>query len=84
MLWPSVFGFLYQRFPLLVRISFPRKIPYLFVWKRPEDSSVREVVRVSTYSEPPRESPVNWTGCVEIKRHDGTRDFIRTLLKNFR
>ena len=59
----------------------PRKIPYLFVWKRPEDSSVREVVRVFAYSEPPREFPVNWTGCVEIKRHDGTRDLIRTLLR---
>ena len=39
----------------------PRKIPYLFVWKRPEDSSVREVVRVFAYNEPPREFPVNWT-----------------------
>lgn len=25
----------------------PRKIPYLFEWKRPEDSSVREAVGVS-------------------------------------
>jgi hypothetical protein len=59
----------------------PRKIPYLFVWKRPEDSSVREVVRVFGYNEPPREFPVNWTGWVEIKRADGTRDLIRTLLR---
>ena len=59
----------------------PRKIPYLFVWKRPEDSSVREVVRVFAYSEPPREFPVNWTGWVEIKHPDGTRDLIRTLLR---
>ena len=27
----------------------PRKIPYLFLWKRLEDSSVREVVRVSNH-----------------------------------
>src|SRR5260370_15781139 len=59
----------------------PRKIPYLFVWKRPEDSSVREVVRGFAYSEPPREFPVNWTGLAEIKRPDGTPDLIRTLLR---
>ena len=40
---------------------------------------MREVVRVFAYSEPPREFPVNWTGWVEIKRPDGTRDLIRTL-----
>jgi hypothetical protein len=59
----------------------PRKIPYLLVWKRPEDNSVREVVRAFAYSEPPREFPLNWTGWVEIKRPDGTRDLIRTLLR---
>jgi hypothetical protein len=59
----------------------PRKIPYLFVWKRPEDRSVQEVVRVFAYSEPAREFPVNWTGWAEIKRPDGTRDLIRTLLR---
>ena len=37
-----------------------RKIPYLFVWKRAEDSSVREAVRVSAYSE--------LAGWAEIKR----------------
>ena len=59
----------------------PRGIPYLFVWKRPEDSSVREVVRVSVYSEPPRQFPVSWAGWAEIKRPDGARDRIRTLLR---
>ena len=51
----------------------PRKIPYLFVWKRVEDSSVREAVRVSAYSE--------LAGWAEIKRPDGTRNLIRTLLQ---
>src|SRR5260370_18259962 len=59
----------------------PRKIPYLFVWKRPEDSSVREVVRVFAYSEPPREFPVTWTGWAEINRPAGTHEVIRTLLR---
>ena len=51
----------------------PRHIPYLFVWKRAEDSSVREAVRVSACSE--------LDGCAEIKRPDGIRDLIRTLLE---
>src|SRR5215469_2495618 len=51
----------------------PRKIPYLFVWNRAEDSLVREAVRVSAYSE--------LAGWAEIKRPDGTRNLVRTLLK---
>jgi hypothetical protein len=58
----------------------PRKIPYFLIWKRPEDSSAREVVRVSPYCERPNQD-VNGPGCTEIKRPDGTRDLIRTLLK---
>jgi hypothetical protein len=42
---------------------------------------VREVVRVFAYSEPTREFPVNWIGWAEIRRPDGTRDLIRTLLR---
>jgi hypothetical protein len=44
----------------------PRKIPYLLVWKRPEDSSVREVVRISTYGQ----FPPDWADWAEIKRPD--------------
>ena len=51
----------------------PRKIPYLFLWKRAQDSSVREAVRVSACSE--------LAGWAEIKRPDGIRDLIRTLLE---
>jgi hypothetical protein len=50
----------------------PRKIPHLFVWKRAQDSSVREAVRVSAYSE--------LAAWAETKRPDGTRNLIRTLL----
>jgi hypothetical protein len=49
--------------------------------ERPEDSSVQEVVRISAYSEPPRQFPVNWAGWAEVKRRDGARDRIRTLLR---
>jgi hypothetical protein len=68
-----------ERVPLLPAwavawvLDDPRKIPYLFVWKRPADSSVREVVRVSAYS--------GLAGWAEIKRPDGTRDLVRTLLQ---
>ena len=62
-------------------LNDPRKIPYLFVWKRPEDSSVREVVRLSAYSKPASESPSDWADWAEIKRPDGTRDLIRTLVR---
>ena len=51
----------------------PRKIPYLLIWKRPEDSTVREVVRVSACSD--------LAGWAEIKRPDGARDLIRTVLQ---
>ena len=47
----------------------PRKIPYLLVWKRPEDCSVREVVRISTYGQ----FPPDWAGWVEIRASSGKR-----------
>jgi hypothetical protein len=56
----------------------PRKIPYLLIWKKSEDCTVREVVRVSAYCEPRSQDVASWA---EIKRPDGTRDLIRTLLK---
>jgi hypothetical protein len=58
----------------------PRKIPYLLVWRRPEDSSAREIVRVSVYSERPSRG-VNRTSCAETKRPDGTRDLLHTHSK---
>ena len=58
----------------------PRKIPYLLVWRSLEDSSVREVVRVSAHSERPSQD-VSGASCAEIKRPDGTRDLIRTMLR---
>ena len=58
----------------------PRKIPYLFVWKRPEDSSVREVVRVSAYSglaglrsSGPMEHGISFSPCYDLCRETGAR-----------
>lgn len=59
----------------------PRRIPYLLVWKSRSDGTVQEAVRIAPYSETDRLGGLDWTGAVEIKRHDGTRNFIRTLLR---
>ena len=48
----------------------PQKIPYLMVWKSPGDDTVQEAVYVA---------PHNETGAVEIRRQDGTSDFVRTV-----
>jgi len=51
-----------------------RKIPYLLIWKSRSDGTVKEAARIAP-------GGPDWTGAFEIKRHDGTRDFIRTLLR---
>lgn len=58
----------------------PRKIPYLLVWRNRSDCRVQEAVRVASYSEPPRPFPRDWTGWVEVRRTDGTRNLLRTVL----
>lgn len=59
----------------------PRKIPYLLVWKSRSDGTVQEAVRVAPHKEIEAVGGLDWTDAVEIKRHDGTRNFIRTLLR---
>jgi hypothetical protein len=59
----------------------PRKIPYLLIWKIRSDGTVKEAARVAPYYEAAGRGGPDWTGSFEIKRHDGTRDFIRTLLR---
>ncbi len=56
----------------------PRNIPYLLVWRSPEDGRIQEIVRLAR--EPSRVDPSTWTGWIEIKRPDeelGT--YVRTL-----
>ncbi len=59
----------------------PRKIPYLLIWKSRSDGTVKEAARIAPYYEAAGRGGPDWTGAFEIKRHDGTRDFIRTLLR---
>lgn len=59
----------------------PRKIPYLLAWRSHSDYTVQEAVRVSPYSEPPGQFPSCWTGWVEIKRPDKTRQLVRSVLR---
>ena len=57
----------------------PREMPYLFVWKK--DGETHEAVRIARYQEAQRLGGLDWAGVVEIKRFDGTRNLIRTLLR---
>jgi hypothetical protein len=59
----------------------PRKIPYLLVWKSRSDGTVQEAARISPHCETPSLGGLDWTGAFEIERHDGTRNFIRTVLR---
>ena len=71
-----------ERVPLLpaaaVRhvLDDPRKIPYLLIWKDDSHGQIKEAVRLLPYSEP---NGLDWTGWIEIKRADGTRNMIRTV-----
>jgi hypothetical protein len=58
-----------------------RKIPYLLIWKSRSDGTVKEAARIAPYYAAAGRGGPDWTGALEIKRHDGTRDFIRTLLR---
>jgi hypothetical protein len=58
-----------------------RKIPYLLIWKNHSDGTVKEAARIAPYYEAAGRGGPDWTGAFEIKRHDGSRDFIRTLLR---
>jgi hypothetical protein len=56
-----------------------RKIPYLLVWKSRSDGTVQEAVRITSHNEIERLRGLDWAGAVEIKRPNGTSNFIRTL-----
>ncbi len=62
-------------------LTDPRKIPYLLVWKSRSDGTVQEAVRIAPHKEIEGLGGLDWAGAVEVKRHDGTRNFIRTLLR---
>ena len=53
-----------------------RKIPYLLIWKNHSDGTVKEAARIAPYYEAAGRGGPDWTGAFEIKRHDGSRDFI--------
>ncbi len=59
----------------------PRKIPYLLLWTSLQDGGIREAARIAQHNEIEGLGGLDWTGAVEIKRNDGTRNFIRALLR---
>ena len=58
----------------------PRKIPYLLVWKSRLNGTAREAVRIAACNDKNCPDALYWLAGVEIKRHDGTCNFIRTML----
>jgi hypothetical protein len=58
-----------------------RKIPYLLVWMSRSDGTVQEAVRITSHNEIERLRGLDWAGAVEIKRPNGTSNFIRTLFR---
>jgi hypothetical protein len=59
----------------------PRKIPYLLVWKSRSNGTAREAVRIAACNGKNCPDALYWLAGVEIKRHDGTCNFIRTMLR---
>lgn len=59
----------------------PRKIPYLLIWRSRKDGTVQEAVRIVPHAEIGGSDELDWTGGIEIKRHDGTPNFILTVLR---
>jgi hypothetical protein len=49
----------------------PRRIPYLFVWRSPQDGTVQESVRIA----------IDWADWIEIKRPDGWCSFARAVVR---
>lgn len=62
-------------------LSDPRKIPYLLVWTSPRDHGIKEAVRLTRHQEVEGLGGLDWADAVEVKRSDGTRNFIRTCLQ---
>jgi hypothetical protein len=60
-------------------LNDPRQVPYLMVWKNDRwNGEVVLAARVAAYSEPAA-SDTELTGCVEVKRPDGTCNWIWTI-----
>lgn len=62
-------------------LNDPRRIPYLLVWRSRSDGTIQEGVRIARHYESPYMGGLDWTDAVEIKRTDGTRNFICTVLR---
>jgi hypothetical protein len=54
-----------------------RNIPYLLVWRSPQNGTVLEMVRMAR--EISRVDPAAWTGWIEIKRPDVGCTYVRTV-----
>ena len=56
----------------------PRQVPYLMIWRDEGSDESIETVRVAAYKQSGAWE-TDWAGCVEIKRTNGNRSWIRTI-----
>jgi hypothetical protein len=62
---------------LQIFLNDPRRIPYLLVWKHPQNGRVQEFVRIAR--DMSRVNPSDWTGWIEIDRPDQPCTYVRTV-----
>jgi hypothetical protein len=62
----------------------PRNVPHLLIWRARRDGTIQEAVRLAPCAAPDLRAPLDWAGVIEIKRQDGTGNFIRTLSRHLR
>lgn len=55
----------------------PRNVPYLMIWMDQDRERILEAVRVMRFTE--MEQDIPWAKCVEIKRADGTKNWVLTI-----
>ena len=55
----------------------PRQVPYLMIWKEESSGKLIEATRVAACPEMDRE--ISWAKCLEIKRTDGSKNWILTI-----
>jgi hypothetical protein len=61
-------------------LADPRTVPYLLLWRN-DSCEIADTVRVERYHEPPSKALYEWSGCLEVKRPDGSLFVMRTVAR---
>lgn len=57
----------------------PRQVPYLLIWLEESSGKLIEAARVVEYT--PMDRELDWARCLEIKRADGSKNWIVTVAR---